>query len=148
MTGTRTMPPIDVVCDASVVLKWFRTEGEDEIDESRALLALHVDRRVALFVLDLTAYEIANALVRGLRATAVDAAAVLSSLDDICPRITTTPADLAAAATLAAHHGLTVYDAAYAAVAIARRAQLATMDRELLRSGLGRRPSDIVRDVT
>ncbi len=144
----RTMPPIDVVCDASVVLKWFRTEDEEEVEASRALVDLHVARRVALSVLDLTGYEIANALVRGLRVSADDAAAVIAALDDICPRITTSLADLVAAAALAERHGLTVYDAAYAAVAIARRAQLATMDRALLEAGLGRRPSEIVRDVT
>ena len=142
------MPPIDVVCDTSVVLKWFRAEDEEDVDASRALIDLHVAHRVALSVLDLTAYEVANALVRGLRVSAVDAAAVLDALDAICPRITPSLADLAAAATLAERHALTVHDAAYAAVAAARHARLATLDRALLGAGLGLRPSDISAFVT
>ena len=51
------------------------------------------------------------------------------------------------AATLAERHGLTLYDAAYAAVARARGAELATLDQALLRSGLGRRPSAILSDL-
>ena len=142
------MPPIDVVCDASVVLKWFHEEGEEEVEPSRALLDLHRSHRVALSVLDLTFYEIANALLRGLRARSDDVAIVLDALAEICSQIPVSHAALSEAVKLAERHGLTVYDAAYAAVAIARRAQLATMDRALLEAGLGRRPSEIVRDVT
>ena len=32
------MPTIDVVSDASVALKWFHAEGEEEVEASRALL--------------------------------------------------------------------------------------------------------------
>jgi predicted nucleic acid-binding protein len=142
------MPPIDVVCDASVVLKWFRDEDEEEVDASRALLDLHIAQRVALSILDLTAYEVANVLVRGLRTEAREAAAILNALGDICPRMAVSLADLAVAAVLAERHGLTVYDAAYAAVAASRGAELATMDRALLDAGLGRRPSEILTNVT
>jgi len=51
------------------------------------------------------------------------------------------------AASLARRHDLTLYDAAYAAVARARGAELATFDRALLRSGLGRRPGAILADL-
>jgi predicted nucleic acid-binding protein len=37
-----------------------------------------------------------------------------------------------------------MYDAAYAAAAKARHAELATLDRALLQAGLGRRPSEIL----
>ncbi len=59
------MPLIDVVSDASVVLKWFHEEGEEEAGPSLALLERHRDRQVSLVVLDLTAYEIGDALLRG-----------------------------------------------------------------------------------
>jgi predicted nucleic acid-binding protein len=49
-----------------------------------------------------------------------------------------------AAARLAERHKLTLYDAAYAAVAQGRSAELVTMDRALLEAKLGVRPSELV----
>jgi predicted nucleic acid-binding protein len=138
------MPAIDVVSDASVALKWFHDEGEDEVDPARALLAAHRARAIALTVLDLTAYEIGNALLRGrANATAEQVATVLEALDEICPAIRPDTAELSLAAELAARHDLTLYDAAYAAVAESRNATLATLDGALLQAGLGHRPSDL-----
>lgn len=137
-------PVIDVINDASVVIKWFHAEGEEEVAPARALLTRQSERTVALFVLDLTRYEIGNALLRGhmgLPAANVDT--VLGALSELCPAITPTNEDLRTATALAQERGLTLYDAAYAAVARQRGARLATLDRQLLRSGLGRRPSDL-----
>ena len=50
-------------------------------------------------------------------------------------------------ALLGERHGLTIYDAAYAAVAQVRGALLATLDVALLGSGLGLRPSSIVAEL-
>jgi predicted nucleic acid-binding protein len=135
---------VDVVCDASVVLKWFHAEGEEEVGESRALLDLHRSRRAALSVLDLTMYEVGNALMRGMRVPADRARVVIEALDEICPRLPVTTGQLADALALAERHGLTVYDAVYASVALSRHARLATLDRLLLKAGLGERPSEIV----
>jgi predicted nucleic acid-binding protein len=138
------MPAIDVVCDASVVLKWFHAEGEEEVGESRTLLDLHRARAVALYVLDLTAYEAGNALIRGMGVPALQSRVVLEALDVICPRLAATQPELAEALALAERYNLTVYDAAYAAVAQSRNALLATLDRSILAAGLGSRPSEIV----
>jgi predicted nucleic acid-binding protein len=139
------MPPAaDVLCDASVVLKWFHAEGEEEVEASRALLDLHRSHGMALSVLDLTAYEVGNALLRGVGVGAEKVSAVLDALDVICPRLALTPTELSDAALLAEGHRLTMYDAAYAAAANARHAELATLDRALLQAGLGRRPSEIL----
>jgi hypothetical protein len=51
------------------------------------------------------------------------------------------------AAALAAEHRLTLYDAAYAAVAEGHDAILATLDRALLSAGLGERPSRVVQRI-
>jgi predicted nucleic acid-binding protein len=136
----------DVVCDASVVLKWFHVEGEEEVEASRALLDLHRTHGMALSVLDLTAYEVGNALLRGVGVGAERVSAVLDALDVICPRLALTPTELSEAATLAEGHHLTMYDAAYAAAARSRHAELATLDRDLLQAGLGRKPSEILAD--
>ena len=139
------MPPIDVVADASIVLKWFHAEGEEDVEAARELLERHGRREIGLMVLDLTPYEVGNALLRGRANVAANrVAVVLGAMADICPRVTPTRAHMRTAATLAERHDLTLYDAAYAAVARARGAELATLDRALLRSGLGRRPGAIV----
>jgi predicted nucleic acid-binding protein len=139
------MPAIDVVSDASVALKWFHAEGESEVEESRALLDYYARRTIALQVLDLTPYEVGNALLRGRASVSGDrVAAVLEALAEICPQVSLSTEELRAMAHLGERHGLTIYDAAYAAVAQVRGAELATMDEALLRSGLGRRPSSIV----
>lgn len=142
-------PTIDVVSDANVALKWFHSEGEKEVEPARALLAGQCERTVALRILDLTPYEIGNALLRGrLGVSAERVAAVLDALSGICPTIAPTSEDFAEAAALAEAHQLTLYDAAYAAVARRRGGQLVTLDRELLRAGLGRRPSDLAAELS
>jgi predicted nucleic acid-binding protein len=136
-----------VVCDASVVLKWFHAAGEEEVGESRALLDLHRSRRAALSILDLTTYELGNALVRGMRVPAARARVVLESLDVVCRHVSLSTSELVDALGLAEVHHLTVYDAAYAAVARSRHPRLATLDRLLLDSGLGERPSQIIAEL-
>ncbi len=141
-------PAIDVVSDANVALKWFHSEGEEEVEPARALLAGQRERTVALRILDLTPYEIGNALLhRRLSVPAGRVAAVLDALSEICPTIAPTSEDFGEAAALAEEHQLTLYDAAYAAVARRRGAQLVTLDRKLLRAGLGRRPSDLAAEL-
>ena len=136
---------IDVVADASVVLKWFHAEGEEEVPESRQLIELHRNRVISVSVIDLTAYEIGNALLRGRPQVAAERVAiVINALSEICPRVTLTAAELAEAVGLAEQHGLSVYDAAYAAAARTMGGHLATLDRELLRAGLGQRPSALL----
>lgn len=135
----------DVVSGANVTLKWFRHEGEQDVDSARALLDHHRKRRVVVYVLDLTYYELGNALLRGrARATAQQTATVLAALRDICPTIAPENDDLVLAGELAAKHELTLYDAAYAAVAHRRDAPLVTFDRQLLAAGLGIRPAELL----
>jgi len=142
------MPAINVVSDASVVLKWFHSEDEEEVDAARALLEAHKERTIALTVLDLTVYEVGNALMRGRAGVSAEqAATVVEALVEICPAVCPTPDEMRAASRLAERHDLTLYDAAYAAVAQSRSAELATLDRELLDAELGSRPSELVQVI-
>jgi predicted nucleic acid-binding protein len=139
------MSAIDVVSDANVALKWFHAEGEEEVAEARALLDAHRSRVVGLAVLDLTPYEIGNALMRGrAKASADQAATVIAALGEVCISVGPDADDFRRAADLAERHGLTLYDATYAAVAESHGAELVTLDRELLDAGLGLRPGDLV----
>jgi predicted nucleic acid-binding protein len=116
----RAMPVRDVLVDANVVLKWFHEEGEEEVEAARALLDAHRDRTLAVQMLDLTPYEVGNALIRGRAGLSGEQVAI------------------------AVDHDLTLYDAAYAAVAQRRGAALATLDGKLLARGLGARPADVL----
>ena len=95
----------------------------------------------SLAILDLTVYEVGNVLIRSMRLPADRARTVLEALDLICPRLTPTAAELSDALTLAEEHNLTLYDAAYAAVARSRGARLVTLDGLLLRLDLGETPT-------
>jgi len=142
------MPAISVVSDANIVLKWFHAEGEEEVESARALLDAHKERRVALSVLDLTVYEVGNALMRGRAgASAEQAATVIEALAEVCPALRPSPEEMRVASELAERHDLTLYDAAYAAVAQSHSAELVTLDRALLDAGLGRRPSDLTEAI-
>lgn len=138
------MPPIAVVSDASVALKWFHEEGEQDVGPARALVDAYAARTISLSVLDLTAYEIGNALIRGRRLGPEPVGVVLEALSEICPTLHPTVEEQRDAAALAAQSGLTYYDAAYVAVARAREARLATHDTELLQLGFGERPTEIL----
>jgi predicted nucleic acid-binding protein len=140
------MSAIDVVSDADVALKWFHAEGEEEVEDARALLDAHRSRDIGIAVLDPTPYEIGNALMRGrARASAEQAAIVLEALGEVCAAVSPDAADLRRATELAERHDLTVYDAAYAAVAEGRDAELATLDQALLKAGPGVRPAELAR---
>jgi predicted nucleic acid-binding protein len=144
-TEMHAMHATDVVADANIALKWFHAAGEQEVEPARALLTRHRDRRVALHVLDLTPYELGNALLRGH--SSIDGervAEVLNALADMCTAIVPGPQDLREACLVAEQHDLTLYDAAYAAVAKRRDAQLVTLDDRLLESGLGHRPAELL----
>jgi predicted nucleic acid-binding protein len=143
------MPTIDVVADANIALKWFHQAGEGNLQAAVDLLDQHRARRVLVHVLDLTFYEIGNALMRGhARATAAQATTVLGALREICPTVNPDHDDLALATNLAAEHDLTLYDAAYAAVAKRRDAPLVTLDRQLLDGGLAITPSQLLAQLT
>lgn len=122
----------EVVCDASIVLKWFIEEDEDGLADARAILDAHVDGSFLAIVLDLTVYEIGNRLVRSSGWTAAEVAGVLQGLQTLVGVVTPGAAERLLAAELALAHRLTFYDAMYAAVARARVAPLLTADRGLL----------------
>ncbi|HET7044784.1 MAG TPA: PIN domain-containing protein [Gaiellaceae bacterium] len=138
------MPEIAVVCDTSVVLKWFHEEGEEGVADARRLLALGRDGHLTAWVLDLTFYELGNALLRGLDWPAAPVGRLLDALRVIAPVAAVGAAELRVAAELGETHELTFYDAAYAAAARSRGAALATHDEHLLDCGEGKLPSAIL----
>ena len=112
-----------LVVDSSVAVKWFVAEGEAGVAEALGLLDDHMSRRCTLAAPSHLLLEVLNALrSRGLDASEMQTAA----RGLLGMQLELTPVEQLAetAAGLAARLGLTVYDAAFAALAneLGRRA--------------------------
>jgi predicted nucleic acid-binding protein len=119
----------EVVLDASVVIKWFRAEGERHAEEARALRTAFEAGGLIVFAPPLLWLEIVN--VAGRRWQWDEAALVelAAALDDLGFELS--EPDLARVAAWTAR-GLTAYDAAYLAVAEATHARLVTDDELII----------------
>lgn len=133
-----------LLLDTSVLIKWFHSDGESELEQARALRSAHVTGELDAHMLDLASYEVGNVLTRALRWTATDVADQLDDLHAILgPPLVMTPIWLRRAATLAHIHTLSFYDASWAATAVELGIPLISADRGLLAAGLAESPSEI-----
>jgi predicted nucleic acid-binding protein len=133
-----------LLIDTSVLIKWFHSEGESELEQAHALRSAHVTGEVDAHMLDLASYEVGNVLTRALRWTAADVADQLADLQAILgPPLLMAPAWLRRAATLAHDHALSFYDASWAATAAELGIPLISADRRLLAAGLAESPSEV-----
>lgn len=134
-----------LLIDTSVLIKWFHSEGEDELPQSRTLRRAHLSGDIDAHMLDLANYEVGNVLIRALRWDPSEAADQLDDLHTILgPALFMTADWLRHAAALAHHHHLTFYDASWAATAEKLNMPLISADRQLLASGLAESPSHAV----
>lgn len=125
---------IEVVLDASVVLKWFRADGERHREAARSVRADFEAGRSLAFAPPLLFIEILNVAGRRWRY----AAEPLEQLAATLPRLgfEIVGPDLPTIARWTAR-GLTAYDAAYVAVAEQTGARLITDDDEILHTAPG-----------
>jgi predicted nucleic acid-binding protein len=132
-----------LLVDTSVLIKWFHSDGESEVQHARALRTAHATGQLDAHVLDMAYYELGNVLIRALGWLADDVADQLDDLTTILgPPLTTTAPWLRKAAALAHSHTLTFYDAAWAAAARELAIPLVSADRKLLAAGLAQTPAD------
>lgn len=133
-----------LLIDTSVLIKWFHTDGESELDQARRLRSAHLTGELDAHMLDLATYEIGNVLSRALRWTATDVADQLDDLHAILgPPLVMPPAWLRRAATLAHLHMMSFYDASWAATAAELGIPLISADRRLLDVGLAESPTEV-----
>ncbi len=129
--------------DTSVAIKWLHEEGESEVDAARRLLTSHRAGTVRLVLLDLALYEFGNVLLRALRQPSSVVIDQLDLLRRLCgPFVHPPPSWWAEAALIGHQHGLTFYDASWAAAARALDSPLVSADRQLLAAGLAITPSE------
>ena len=124
----------EVVLDASVVLKWFRVEGERHVEPARQLRAAFEAGELTVLAPPLLHLEIVN--VAGRRwhwseTSLVDLAVALEDLgfDVREPELTRVASWTA--------HGLTAYDAAYVALADGKGIRLITDDDPIVAAAAG-----------
>lgn len=127
-----------LLVDASVWAQLGEPGGSEHLP-TRELL---IESRVSLAALDLTLFEVANAV--GVKMGQPQRARWLSELVETrCGEriVRVDPALVATAIDVAARHGLTAYDAAYVAAARRNGWQLVSLDiRDLVSKGLAVAP--------
>lgn len=135
-----------LLVDTSVLIKWFHSEGESELAEARSIRDATQVGEVHARVIDLALYEMGNVLPRCLGWSASDVADQLEDLVIICgPPLAMAAEWLRQAAELGKRHGLTFYDAAWAAAARALGISLVSVDTQLLAAGLAEAPAAVVK---
>lgn len=133
-----------LLIDTSVLIKWFHSEGESELSEARAVRRAHVSGELDAHILDLAIYEVGNVLIRALGWEPAEVGDQLDDLQTILgPPLVMTSDWLRHAATLAHHHGLSFYDAGWAATADQLHMPLVSADRQLLAEGLAESPTHV-----
>jgi predicted nucleic acid-binding protein len=127
--------PDVLVVDSSVAVKWFLSDREALVDRAWALLQSHLDERIRLTAPEHLRLEVLNALLqRGLSADGLTRAT--AALDGFRLKWHRVDGSLAeSAVVIAATRGLTLYDAAFTALALELDAVLVTADRRLAASG-------------
>jgi predicted nucleic acid-binding protein len=119
----------EAVLDASVILKWFRGEGERNLAAARSLRAAFEAGELLVFAPPLLRLEIVNVAGRRWRWAEGALVELAGALDELGFELK--EAELGRVARWTAH-GLTAYDAAYVAVAEAETIPLVTDDDRIV----------------
>jgi len=119
------------VVDASVVVKWF-SKSEEDIENSERLLNSHVEEISPLASSSLVLYEVCNALRFNPNLGEDDLLKAATSLIKLGLELVDFPEVFESAIALALSHDITIYDAAYIAVAQTYHIPLITADYKLL----------------
>lgn len=134
-----------LLLDSSVWLAWMKADDEPNHAAARHIVDRRLKREVEMRILDLTLYEIGNVIVRAWRWPCEMADSFVARVTEISngPPLVPTASERRGAHALAESHGLSVYDATYAAVARERRLTLVSGDKALLRAGLATVPAEL-----
>jgi len=119
----------EVVLDASVVLKWFHSEGEKNVEAARRLRKRFEAGELRVLAPPLLWLEVLNVAARRWRWTEDRLEQLATSLPELGFELCET--ELSGVARWAAQ-GLTAYDAAYVAVAEDAGVELITDDAEIV----------------
>lgn len=120
---------IGLVLDASAILKWFRSDGESNVEAARSIRAAFQAGRLMLHAPTLLTLEIVNIAGRRWGWDESQLTELVESLDELgLARADPDPARVVHWTAW----GLTAYDAAYVALAEAEAVRLVTDDDRIL----------------
>jgi predicted nucleic acid-binding protein len=119
----------ETVLDASVVLKWFHSEGEEHLDAAQQLRGRFEAGELRVLVPTLLWLEVLNVAARRWGWTKVQLKQLAATLPELGFELI--EPELACVARWAAD-GLTAYDAAYVAIAERAGVQLITDDKQIV----------------
>lgn len=126
------------VVDASVAVKWFMKEKEDDRAAAFALRRRHIEGKSRMIVPELFLLEVPNAIKVGRKATEDELARVLDTLHDLDLQVERHSWDvLRKANAIAWAYHLTWYDGVYVALAEVLGFPLVTADEALMRKMRG-----------
>jgi len=120
-----------LILDASVAVKWFTMEPLR--DKALIIRDRYVSGELDLEAPSLLYYEVANALRYNPRFGIEEVRSAVKALEDLAITVYDFRGELASRAIeLAYRFGITVYDAAYVALAAIKNATLYTADKEVV----------------
>ena len=126
------------VVDASVAVKWFIKEREDDREAAFALRRRHIEGQSRMIVPELFLLEVPNAIKASKRATEDELSKVITTLHDLDLQIERHSWDvLRKANAIAWAYNLTWYDGVYVALAEVLGYPLVTADEALMRKMRG-----------
>ncbi len=121
-----------VVTDASVVYKWFNS-AEEDIEKAFDILQLHLHKQNVVVVPDILLYELANVWSTKTSLTAANAIANLNQLKKhALVVISVNFVLLEKAISMSKKQHISVYDAAYVALAQEKKCDFITADAKLV----------------
>jgi predicted nucleic acid-binding protein len=121
----------ELVLDASVLVKWFRKQGEQQLEEALAIRSAFEEGRFLLLAPPLLQLELLNLAGRRWNWAEDRLTALARFLKQLEIRLVEPELERVAVWTA---RGLTAYDAAYVAVAEAAGSPLVTSDELILRT--------------
>jgi predicted nucleic acid-binding protein len=136
---------VKLLLDSSVWLAYARAEDEPDHEAADAIMTRSARGEAELRLLDLTLYELGNVVVCAWKRSPQMAQLIVDAAIDIAGGLPLVPtaAERREAHAMAAEHGLSVYDATYAAVARERRLTLVSGDKALVSAGLAVEPAAV-----
>ena len=124
-----------VVLDASIGVKWFKYENEDNVDRAIKLQRKHLQDEIEIIVPDLFFYEIMNTLLSKKYFSVDDVCSASESLHCLNMKVICPGKEIIDNAVyIADKTKLTFYDSLYIAVAINKKALLLSEDLEILQN--------------
>ncbi len=115
------------VVDSSVIVKWLSNYNERRVAQADQLLRDVQESRVTLSAPQLAIYEVSNALLKGKQLPPAEVSRLLHILYLIpIDWVTETEEQIMAGYRIGHRYNMTVYDAAFVALAKAREAKLVT----------------------